>query len=454
MDQPLEAPDRAAPPPERERPDAAPARRDRPVPIPPDAPPSGPGAGPQPRRRRWLLWLLLLLAAGAITFALLRPRVQPKHAGGRGHAAAGSPANTAQPVSEARARTGDMPVVLTQLGTVTSPATITVQSQITGYLLEVNFKEGEEVHKGQQLALVDPRLYIAQLTQSQGNLKRDMASLHEAQTDLARYQLLQRQKSIASQTAEDQVFVVGQDEGAVLLDQGAIATAKQNIAYCHILSPIDGRVGLRQVDAGNYITSAATNGLVVVTQIHPISVIFTIPEDDIPALQAQLRAGATLPVDAYDRTNTIKLASGSVETVDNTIDTTTGTVRIRANFPNTDGTLFPNQFVNARLLLQTLHGAVLIPNGAIQTGPQGNFVYLVQGDSTVAVRPIRTGTASTTDTVVTSGLAAGDTVVTDGTDKLKTGSKVMVPGAPPPAAVDAAGTHRGKHRHADGGGSQ
>ena len=451
MDEPFEPRDRAGPA-TADAPAELPTRQPRQPPVPHAPRPGDSLPPPRGRRRRWLPWLILLIAAGVIAFALLRPRPHAVPAGGHRHSRAGGLAAAAQPVTEAVARSGDMPVVLTELGTVTSLATITVQSQIAGYLLEVNFHEGQEVRKGDQLALVDPRLYIATLTQYEGDLKRDTATLKEAQIDLARYQLLQRQRSIASQTAEDQVYVVGQDEGAVLLDQGQIASAKQNIAYCHILSPIDGRVGLRQIDAGNYITSAETNGLVVVTQIHPISVIFSIPEDDIPALQAQMKAGAPLAVDAYDRANTIKLASGSVETIDNTIDTSTGTVRIRANFQNADGTLFPNQFVNARLLLQTLHDAVLIPNGAIQTGPQGNFVYLVQPDSTVAVRPIKTGTASTTDTVVSSGLAAGDTVVTDGTDKLKTGSRVMVPGAPPPAI--APGTHKWAHRQspADGGG--
>ncbi|NPD67013.1 MdtA/MuxA family multidrug efflux RND transporter periplasmic adaptor subunit [Lichenicola cladoniae] len=412
-------------------------------------PPSGPAATSR-RRRRWLPWLIVLLVVGVIAYALLRPQTKPAATGGRHHrGAAGQNADgtaQAQPVSEAVARTGDMPVVLTQLGTVTSLATITVQSQISGYLLEVNFTEGQEVHKGDQLALVDPRLYIATLTQYEGNLIRDTALLKQAQADYARYQLLLRQKSIASQLAENQIFVVGQYQGAIRTDEGQIASAKQNIAYCHILSPIDGRVGLRQVDAGNYITSSATNGLVVVTQVHPISVIFTIPEDNIPSLQAQMKAGTKLEVDAYDRTNTLKLASGFVQTIDNTIDTSTGTVRIRSIFTNTDDALFPNQFVNARLLLQTLHNAVLIPNGAIQTGPQGNFVYLVQADNTVAVRPIKTGTASMTDTVITSGLAVGDKVVTDGTDKLKTGSKVMVPPPAPAKAPAAAGTPA-HHRH-------
>ena len=417
------------------------------------APLSTPGpARVRPRRgRRWLPWVILLLVAGAVAYALLRPHAQPAGGQGRHGHAGGAGANGEaagpQPVSEAVARSGDMPVVLTQLGTVTSLATITVQSQITGYLLEVNFKEGQEVRKGQQLALVDPRLYLATLTQYEGNLVRDTALLKQAQADYARYQLLLRQKSIASQTAENQIFVVGQYQGAVRTDQGEIDSARQNIAYCHILSPIDGRVGLRQVDAGNYITSSATNGLVVVTQIHPISVIFTIPEDDIPELASQMRAGATLTVDAYDRTNTVKVASGTVETIDNTIDTSTGTVRVRSTFANQDSSLFPNQFVNARLLLKTLHNAVLVPNGAIQTGPQGNFVYLVKADSTVEIRPVRTGTASTTDTVIASGLAAGDAVVTDGTDKLRSGSKVMVPSATPAAGTAGAQT---AHRHHHG----
>ncbi len=414
---------------------------------------------PTRRRRRWIPLLVLLVAIGVIAYALLHTRHATHPAGGRGghRHGGGGEASGPQPVSVAQARTGDMPVVLTELGTVTSLATITVQSQLSGYLLEVNFKEGQEVHKGDQLALVDPRLYEATLTQDQGNLARDLNLLHQAQLDNARYQLLQRQKSIASQTAEDQVFVVGQYQGDVLTDQGQIAAAKQNIAYCHIRSPIDGRVGLRQVDAGNYITTAQTNGLVVVTQIHPISVIFTVPEDNIPPLQAQMKAGSTLTVDAFDRTNTQKLASGTVETIDNTIDTSTGTVRIRATFPNADETLFPNQFVNARLLLQTLHDATLVPNGAIQTGPNGNFVYLVKPDDTVEMRPVTTGTASQTDVVVTQGLAPGDKVVTDGTDRLKTGSKVSIPAEHPARGAGAPGMRGQRHWHhgsgADGSGA-
>ncbi|WP_419730106.1 MdtA/MuxA family multidrug efflux RND transporter periplasmic adaptor subunit [Lichenicola sp.] len=426
------------------------------TPAGPALPPATPGGAPPRRRRRWLPWLILLLVIAVIAAALLRPVHKPAPTGGHRHGGGGAAAGgaaAAQPVSVAKAVAGDMPVVLTQLGTVTSLATITVQSQISGYLLEVNFKEGQEVHKGDQLALVDPRLYLATLTQYEGALVRDTALLKQSQADYARYQLLLRQKSIASQTAENQIFVVEQYQGDVRTDEGQIASAKQNIAYCHILSPIDGRVGLRQVDAGNYITSGEANGLVVVTEIHPISVIFSIPEDDIPDVAAAMRAGQALSVDAYDRTNTIKLASGTVETIDNTIDATTGTVRLRATFANADESLFPNQFVNARLLLKVLHNAVLVPNSAIQTGPQGNFVYLVKPDDTVEVRQVKTGTADTSNVVVTSGLAAGETVVTDGTDKLKTGSKITVPGTTPAAAPTATDKpHHHRHKPADGQG--
>jgi multidrug efflux system membrane fusion protein len=418
-----------------------------------------PSSGPTRRRRRWIPLLVLLLVMGVIAYALLHTHKATHPAGGagggrhRGAAGPGGEASGPQPVSVAQARSGDMPVVLTELGTVTSLATITVQSQLSGYLLEVDFKEGQDVHKGQQLALVDPRLYQATLTQYEGNLQRDLNLLKQAQSDYARYQLLLRQKSIASQTAENQVFVVGQYQADVLTDQGQIAYAKQQIAYCHILSPIDGRVGLRQIDAGNYITTSETNGLVVVTQIHPISVIFSVPEDDIPSLQEQMKAGSTLAVSAYDRTNTEKLASGTVETIDNTIDTSTGTVRVRSTFANPDETLFPNQFVNARLLVQTLHNVVLVPNGAIQTGPNGTFVYLVKSDNTVEMRPVTTGTASTTDVVVTKGLAVGDKVVTDGTDRLRTGSKVTVPSEhPAPGAGDGAARRRHSGTTNAGGG--
>ena len=413
------------------------------------------------RRRRWLPWLVLLLVVAAIAWALLRPHANTGgNAGRAGHHAGaknadGTAADVAQPVVAELAHAGDMPIILTELGTVTSLATVTVQSQISGYLMAVNFVEGQEVHRGDQLALIDPRPYEATRDQYLGQLARDNASLNQARLDLARYQGLLRQHSIAKQQADDQAFVVGQDEGTVRTDQAQIDSARLNIAYCHITAPVDGRVGLRQVDAGNYITQSMTNGLVVLTMLHPISVIFSVPEDNVDAINARLHAGAVLPVEAYDRTNTNHISSGHVAVLDNQVDTATGTVKLRAVFDNSDERLFPNQFVNARLLVDTVHGAVLAPSSAVQTGPQGQFVYVVKADNTVEVRTVTTGAASANEIVIASGVAAGEKVVTDGTEHLRAGSKVMEPANQPPAPAAAAqdagtgtGTDKKHHRHA------
>lgn len=396
-------------------------------------------SAPTRRRRRILPWVILVLVIAAVAWALLRPHVKTTHPGSK-HAAATAP----QPVTVGLSRTGDMPVVLTELGTVTSLATVTVQSQISGYLTQVNFQEGQEVHRGDQLALIDPRPYEATRDQYEGQLARDTAALNQARSDLDRYQRLQRQHSIAAQQVSDQVSTVAQDEGAVQIDKAQIESAKLNIAYCHIKAPVDGRVGLRQVDAGNYVTPGLANGLVVLTMLHPISVIFSVPEDQIDAIHARLAAGAVLPVAAYDRTDTTLLAQGHVAVLDNVVDTSTGTVKLRAIFDNAQETLFPNQFVNARLLVNTLHNVVLVPTSAVQTGPQGQFVYVVPADDKVQVRPVTTGRTSTDDTVIVSGLAAGTKVVTDGTEHLRNGSKVMVP-TPPPPAKQAHAKGRAKH---------
>ncbi|MCQ8277006.1 MdtA/MuxA family multidrug efflux RND transporter periplasmic adaptor subunit [Acetobacteraceae bacterium KSS8] len=414
---------------------------------------------PVARKRRWgrlIVWLLILLLVVGLAVRLLhKPAAQHGTGGGGRHHHGGTAMgdNGPQPVAVATARTGDMPVILTELGTVTSLANITVQSQISGYLLKVLFTEGQEVKKGDLLAQVDPRLYQATLTQYEGNLVRDQALLKQALADNARYTLLLSQHSIAAQTAQNQQYVVGQYQGAVKTDEGEIASAKQNLAYCDIVSPIDGRVGLRQVDQGNYITSNETNGLVVVTQLKPISVIFALPEAQIADVVAQMRDGKSLVVDAYDRTNTVKLSAGTVLTLDNTIDTSTGTVRVRATFPNEDEALFPNQFVNARLHLETLHNVVLVPNAALQTGPDGSFVYVVQPDHTVKTVPVKTGTVGGADVVIENGLKAGDVVVTDGTDRLKAGAKVTIPAETPAAATKGATPGAG-HRHHRQGGNQ
>ncbi len=410
--------------------------------------PPGPPPGIPRRRRRLLPWIVLVLAVAAVAWALLRPHPKPEGAaggGGRHRGAVGAAA--AQPVPAGAARIGAMPLLLPELGTVTSLATVTVQSQISGYLLQVNFQEGQEVHRGDQLALIDPRPYEATRDQYLGQLARDTASLNQARVDYARYQGLLRQHSIAKQQVDDQLYQVGQFEGTVRTDQAQIDSAKLNIAYCHISAPVDGRVGLRQVDAGNYITQGLTNGLVVLTMLHPISVIFSVPEDSLDTISTRLRGGAVLPVEAYDRTNTTHLASGHVAVLDNVVDTTTGTVKLRAVFDNADGRLFPNQFVNARLLVDTVHGAVLAASSAVQTGPQGQFVYLIKADGTVAVRNVTTGAASATDTVIASGLASGDRVVTDGTEHLRDGSKVMIPTAAQQGQTDTHAAKPNHHRH-------
>ena len=391
-------------------------------------PPVAPGRDREPGTRRkrnlWPWFILLLIGAGLLVW--LRPW---GHKGSR-HAAAAPPVS----VSLAPAARGDIDMVLTELGTVTPLATITVQSQISGYLQRVNFEEGQEVGRGFLLALVDPRPYEVQVEQYSAQLARDTAALKQAQMDLARYQTLGRQQSIAKQTLQDQVFTVAQDEATIKIDQSQIDTAKLDITYCHIQSPVAGRVGLRQVDEGNYVTSSLTNGLVVITQIKPISVIFTVAEDDIQPILEKLNGKATLAVDAYDRTDVMKLASGSVETIDNQVDTSTGTVKLRATFPNADERLFPNEFVNAHLLLQTLTGVLIVPTPSIQNGPQGNFVYVMKPSTVdghqvdkVVVQVVKTGYAHGDRTVVTSGLSEGDQVVIDGTDRLHDGAVVTVP---------------------------
>jgi multidrug efflux system membrane fusion protein len=352
-----------------------------------------------------------------------------------------------QTVGVAKAATADMAVTDQGLGTVTPLANITVKTQIDGQLQTVGFNEGQIVQQGQFLAQIDPRPYQAALEQAEGALRRDQALLAQARADYDRYERLNRQDSISRQQAADQLFLVHQDEGLVASDQGTVDAQKVNLAYCHIVAPVTGRVGLRQVDAGNYVQTSDANGLVVLTQLQPISVIFTLPEDDVPAIMDRLRAGATLQVTAYDRANTTLLATGTLETVDNVIDTTTGTVKLRAIFANTDNKLFPSQFVNATLLVNTVMGATTVPNAAIQTGAPGSFAYVVGADSKVSVRKLTLGVADATNTQVVSGLSPGETVVIDGADRLREGAAVTVAGAPPAAgAANPAQHHR--HHHA------
>lgn len=332
----------------------------------------------------------------------------------------------AVPVVAAPVVKGNVDVVFDALGTVTPLAMATVQSQISGQLMQVDFQEGQMVKKGDLLAVIDPRPYEAALEQAQGQLLKDQALLTQAQNDLKRYQILAKQDSIAQQTVDDQVQLVRQYEGTVKTDQGQIDVAKLNISYCHIVAPFSGRVGLRQVDPGNYVTPNETNGLVVLTEIQPITVIFSVPEDELPAILKQTDAGATLQVAAYDRTNTTKLATGKLVSIDNQIDPTTGTVKLRAQFDNQDGTLFPNQFVNVRLLVDVLHNATVMPAAAVQRGAPGTFVYAVSASDEVAVKPVKLGPADGQNIAVLSGVAPGDRVVVDGADKLRANAKVVL----------------------------
>ncbi len=361
--------------------------------------------------------LLLLALAGYLGWRLLGDRHAAKPAG---RAAGGPP----QSVSVATIGTGDIHVVLTGLGAVTPLDTVTVRTQINGQLQSLGFTEGQLVHRNQFLAQIDPRPYLVALEQAQGTLAHDQGLLEQARSDSARYQLLSRQNSIAQQQAADQLFLIKQYQGSVVTDQAAIDSAKLNLTYCHIVSPVDGRVGIRLVDPGNYVQTTDTSGLFVVTQLQPISVLFTLPEDDVDAVQAQMQ-GRTLPVMAYDRADAKLIATGTLATTDNQIDNTTGTVELRALFPNTDNALFPQQFVNAHLLLQTLSGVVVAPQAAVQHGAPGDFVYLAKPDGTAAVQVVKTGPVEGDRVQIIQGLHPGDKVVTDGLDRLRAGSRIV-----------------------------
>jgi multidrug efflux system membrane fusion protein len=406
-----------------------------------DAPDSLARPSRKPARRR-MLGLLVVLAglAGLAAWWALKPGAERPSR---------RPADASVTVRVDTVTRGDMPEILDGLGTVTALSTVTVKTQINGNLTEVAFHEGQAVKKGDFLAQIDPRPYQAALDQAEGQLARDEALLAQARIDLARFEKLMTQDSIARQQVDTQGALVKQDEAIVRSDKAAVDTATINLNYCHIVSPTDGRVGLRLVDPGNYVQTSDAGGIVVITQMQPMSVIFPLPQDTIPQFIPKLRAGTPMTVLAYDRNATKLLATGTLTTVDNQIDTTTGTVKLRATFPNEDELLFPNQFVNIKLVTDTLHDATLMSSAGVQMGVPGTYTYVANADGTVSVRPVKLGPADAQRVVVREGLAPGDKVVVDGADRLRDGAKITIANTDAPSEPKA--PENRKHGGSPGG---
>jgi membrane fusion protein, multidrug efflux system len=408
-------------------------------------------AGHVRSRSRVIVWLgiaavLLLLFAALVAWRLttLASQAASRPRGRFGGAT--------QPVGVTTVKAQDIRVVLDELGTVTPLATITVQPQLSGLLMKLGFEEGQIVKKGDLLAQIDQRPYEVSLHQYEGQLVRDQAALKEAEVDLERYRNLQKQDAIASQTVDDQVWQVHQDEGTVRLDQAQVDAQKLNIVYCNITSPVTGRVGIRLVDPGNYIQVGSATGIVVVTQMDPISVIFNVPEDAVPEVLKQLKVAQSLQVIAYDRANVAQLATGTLKAVDTQIDTTTGTVRMRAIFANADGILYPQQFVNIRLLVNTQHDMPAVPRNAVQYGAAGPFVYVLSDNNTVKVRAVKLGAQDGDMLAVQSGLSSGERVVTDGADQLRDGVHVSIVNERAQAGASTPQGAPGEHRRPRGAG--
>jgi multidrug efflux system membrane fusion protein len=406
--------------------------------------------------RRWIrhvpgggktIVIAIAVAAVALVVWLARPTETaiPNRNGSAG-------ANEAMPVGIAKVASGDINVTLNALGTVTPLATVNVKPQVGGQLVRINFTEGETVRAGEVLAEIDPKPYQAALDQASGQLARDQAQLANAEVDLQRYQTLATQNSIAQQQVDTQAALVRQLQGVIKTDQANVESAEINLNYATIRSPITGRVGLRQVDIGNLVTAGEATGIAVVTQLQPISVVYAVPEDVIGDIMGRLRQGAKLTSDAYDRAQSRKLATGTLATVDNQIDTTTGTVKLRAMFDNARDELFPNQFVNIRLLVNTLRNQTVAPVSAIQRGASGAFVFVVNPDHTVTMRAVMLGQTEADRVAVASGLKAGDTVVVDGADRLRDGARVVLPGEQPPAATPGRGPDNANGRRGQGRG--
>lgn len=397
-------------------------------PLPPDTSSSG------PKSSRWWLWLALIVIVGGGLYWYYRGSASAKSgsatdqsqstsAGSKGRGRGGM-GNQVVAVVVSTAAKGDMPVLLNGIGSVTPLNTVTIHSRVDGQLISVNFKEGQIVKAGEVLAALDPRPYQVSLEQAEGQFAHDTALLHDAQANFARYQALWNDQVIAKQQLDTQAATVEQYQGALKTDQGAIDSAKLNLDYCRITAPITGRIGLRLIDPGNIVHASDSSGMLVITQIQPIAAVFTLPEDQLPAVYQKLRSNQQLSVDAYDHDNTAKLATGTLLTIDNQIDPTTGTYKLKAVFDNSDFSLFPNQFVNMHLLVDTRHNLSIVPAAAIQRGPQGTYVYVVQSDSTVKTRPVNVALTVNNNVGLDNGLNPGEVVVIDGQDKLQDGSKV------------------------------
>jgi multidrug efflux system membrane fusion protein len=417
-------------------------------------------------RKRGFIWMILLLAVVCVTvYAVWRASqpglvVQPQNQG-RGRNARGTGGLGPQPVVVYKAKRMNVPVYLNGLGNVAAFYTVTVKTRVDGQLMKVAFKEGDDVKEGQELALIDPRPYQVMLDQAEGSLIRDEAILKDAHLDMDRYKMLMEQDAIPKQQLDTQTATVGQAEGNVKTDQANIENAKLQLVYAHITSPITGRIGLRLVDPGNIVHAADATGLFVITQLQPISVFFTIPEDSMPQVMRKLRANSRLTAEAYNRDNSQKLASGYLLTVDNEIDPTTGTAKLKAVFPNEDNALFPSQFVNVRLLVDEKPSQIVIPSVGIQHGQQGPFVFLAGDDNKVRIQNVTPDIVLDNDTTsIASGLNEGDPVVVDGTDRLQNGSVVRVrrpgedPLANPGGGRRGGGRGRGQKGDKKGGGNQ
>jgi membrane fusion protein, multidrug efflux system len=396
---------------------------------------------PPPRgsRRKTVIWVIIVLCVLLLAFLGYRAAhkaspTQPQGQQGGRRGAAGD-ANRPVPVAVAPVEQRNVPVYLEGLGNVQAYYTVTIHSRVDGQLMQVNFREGQQVHKGEELALIDPRPYEVQLSQAEATRYKDQANLENAQRDLQRYADLYKQGVIAQQQYNTQQSVVAQNAGLVRADDAQINSAKLNLVYCHIKSPIDGRVGLRLVDPGNMVHASDQNGLLVITELQPIAVLFTLPEDNLQLVTQHMKGSTRLEVQAWSRDDTQQIADGKLETIDNQIDPNTGTVRLKAVFANRDNVLYPNQFVNARLQVYTRKDAITIPAVAIQRGSQGTYVYVVKQDKTVESRQVKVALTEGTVTVVESGIKPGEQVVTDGQEKLQPGSKVEPQRTSPPGKV-------------------